>query len=558
MKNSDTVDGVDGTPLVFPDILKDKATILQAVRVFFDLYGKIPFFFFRRHEFYKDLENGKIEQPVSMAIVTVVARFMPTLFSKHEGNIEASEYYAQITEKILLFSNTPTLSNIQARLIFCFHLMGHGREYSSWLHLGTAIRMAQILRLQSIDGDEQVVSGLGWGVLNSRQSNSVIDDHSIDLETKRRTFWCCFLLDRILSNGRDRPVSIPVESIHTNFPCSETEFLYPTGNHISRNFSFKTKSAGSLLGQLMLVIEIFGRILAWQGLGGRMLDRVVPWDPSMPVSAMDSDLEEWHNNLPFHYKFTKENLFSQAQLSESRLWVVTMMFYFQAKCYLHREYYPFLPPPGFDPANGPVDGPELVVLDTSDDVPLKAREFWKYSSVAALESAHNISALFQYLVVNDDQPYCLPFLGICLQTADTIHSMYSHFTWPVCDGDHDKEKKLLMRDVVSMVKFEQFWPLAALWLRAIRKYYAVTGVAARKDGDPSVWMNGFVKDQTMNFIREMNIEHHDDPVPEDLDIFTEISNHWGRLSADIPDDDDKSLRINFAIQRSRASDQNDH
>lgn len=51
-------------------------------------------------------------------------------------------------------------------------------------------------------------------------------DHFIRQESQRRTFWSCFILDRILSVGKGRPRLIQVKHLSAlQIPCSDKNFI---------------------------------------------------------------------------------------------------------------------------------------------------------------------------------------------------------------------------------------------------------------------------------------------------------------------------------------------
>ncbi|KAK2801403.1 hypothetical protein FQN49_008910, partial [Arthroderma sp. PD_2] len=59
----------------------------------------------------------------------------------------------------------------------------------------------------------------------NQQREQVNSDDLIEQETKRRTFWSCFILDRCLSNGRLRPRMLRVREIGIQLP-SENAFAF--------------------------------------------------------------------------------------------------------------------------------------------------------------------------------------------------------------------------------------------------------------------------------------------------------------------------------------------
>jgi hypothetical protein len=78
-------------------------------------------------------------------------------------------------------------------------------NFKAWMYTGTAIRMAHALQL----GSE----------FNQRHSPR-------QKEIRRRTFWACFVMDRLISYSNNRPLSIDMVSVRIQLPCPENRFIF--------------------------------------------------------------------------------------------------------------------------------------------------------------------------------------------------------------------------------------------------------------------------------------------------------------------------------------------
>lgn len=120
----------------------------------------------------------------------------------------------------------PTLSVAQACLLLAYEEFGSNRDSGLWMYLGISIRMAQDLGIQKRHGPPH-------GPTDESISEELCDQHSElphspkgsvqDIEDSKReredTFWCIYFLDRVISSGTGRPVTLVDEDIQLCFPA---------------------------------------------------------------------------------------------------------------------------------------------------------------------------------------------------------------------------------------------------------------------------------------------------------------------------------------------------
>ena len=157
--------------------------------------------------------------------------------SRTAAAFAASEVHAAALRNAL-FSGTfttveqPTLAKTQALLMLSLYEWSVRRGALAWIHLGLAIRMAQTLDLFSEDMDAaETATGftnpmaglLATPSLCAIATGEIQDPDSpesfVQEETRRRTAWSCFLLDRYISNGNSRPSAIQVRDMRVQMPC---------------------------------------------------------------------------------------------------------------------------------------------------------------------------------------------------------------------------------------------------------------------------------------------------------------------------------------------------
>jgi hypothetical protein len=223
--------------------------------------------FLQRDRFLKDLKEKKIDTILVDAVCALAARFSPhPLLSPPQappidGTTEAqpevkkSEHGQAFAHRAMTAVvdalSYPTLSVVQACLLLAYEEFGANHDSGLWMYLGISIRMAQDLGMQKLQGLEHnygrtgltpkaIISGqagkLAVEQYESPQASKGSDEgpqSSTEDERARErervdTFWSIFFLDRVISSGTGRPVTLRDEDIELYFPL-QSESQLPNG-----------------------------------------------------------------------------------------------------------------------------------------------------------------------------------------------------------------------------------------------------------------------------------------------------------------------------------------
>lgn len=144
----------------------------------------------------------------------------------------------------------PTLSAVQACLLLAYEQFGSNHDSGLWMYLGISIRMAQDLGLQKHQGLKHNYGqkGVTPKEVMTGQAGKLREDQYDDLDvyqspkgrppaqgTERArerervdSFWSIFFLDRVISSGTGRPVTLRDEDIELRFPL-QSESQLPNG-----------------------------------------------------------------------------------------------------------------------------------------------------------------------------------------------------------------------------------------------------------------------------------------------------------------------------------------
>ncbi|KAH7406735.1 pathway-specific nitrogen regulator [Phaeosphaeria sp. MPI-PUGE-AT-0046c] len=238
------------TPLEIPvydtSAMAPSPLITHLCKLFFVHLG-CSFPFLQRERFMRDLEEKQVDAILVDAVCALSARFSthPLLTGNgehHKGNdsdttkVQAPEYgqaFAQRAKSAIPDAfPCPSVAVVQAALLLAYDEFGASRDSGLWMYLGIAIRMAQDLGMQTLQGlkyegrdgpnPKSLVSDADARSIHTPSSstaNNLEEQEQRAAERERLdTFWSVFFLDRVISSGTGRPVTLRDRDIEISFP----------------------------------------------------------------------------------------------------------------------------------------------------------------------------------------------------------------------------------------------------------------------------------------------------------------------------------------------------
>lgn len=193
------------------------------------------------------LREKKAEAILVYSICAVAARFSshPLLTASYSSDPDCSKHlksdygqnFARRAKSAVVDSfPCPTLASIQACLLLAYVSFGTNQDSALWLFLGCAIRMVQDLGLQKLEGvkyfsqrpDDSDAYATAASISQQAEEKSgpgkvsktmdISSDRDIFEAELTDTFWAVLMLDRVISSGTGRPVTLRDEDVDLPFP----------------------------------------------------------------------------------------------------------------------------------------------------------------------------------------------------------------------------------------------------------------------------------------------------------------------------------------------------
>ncbi|KAG5786033.1 hypothetical protein H9Q73_000333 [Fusarium xylarioides] len=350
---------------------------------------------------------------VLLGILMLTARFHPDLVryvthlpNQHSSNtrpstskpkpgpLYASDFFATTLTTGLgplrTAMDSLTVERIQSFLMLGLFEWSQENNSSAWMYLGIAIRMAKLMRLEQ---DDRRMAILENQAPDTKRFEKKSPEIVIIRETRRRTMYSCFIMDRLMSCGSERPLSIAVESMLIQLPCSEMAFdlslqVY-TGLLQPREGSSQPQiSDDSTLSRFVKLVEIWGEISRYISMGGRSREVHPPWNPKSTFYKLREKIIAFDKDLPDTFTLSRQNYYRHDNHQATNAYVSLHMLASVCQIVLNREYLPFLPLRCREP-----QGPSIVnqtILNFAPD------RFWEESAEDVFQSSRNIIDLHKY------------------------------------------------------------------------------------------------------------------------------------------------------------------
>ena len=215
------------------------------------------------------------------------------------------------------------MSNIQANLILSLSELLADSGSSHWMYSGTAIRMAQIMRLNK----------------EYHQGQSLRDR-----ELRRRTFWACVCFDRMLAFLLSKPCTLAAANIGIALPSTDISLLYEENTHgltLDNIAAFSRRpSEIGLAPYFIKTVMLWSELANLRVFRSRLIDVLPPTNPNSRISRYHEALRSWVGILPPVLRWTRQNHRLHQGLGQARTFIAMHFLIHGAFCVANQMYLP--------------------------------------------------------------------------------------------------------------------------------------------------------------------------------------------------------------------------
>ncbi|ERT03199.1 hypothetical protein HMPREF1624_01504 [Sporothrix schenckii ATCC 58251] len=285
--------------------------------------------------------------------------------------VSLSDFYARQASVLgRHLTDQPSIPTIQAFLVLAVRELVAWKDFKAWMHAGTALRMADALQLSvELDADQQAPFVFGPTATSARRHVG-----PRQRETRRRTFWACFVVDRLISYTCHHRFYISLPPVISKGVA--TNVLYGTrggGEDVrlpcaNNTFAFDENDPGPWLndfmggqsphqtpgGQLSLsrtsvtpfylcLLRLWGDMALLHATGGRRRTPYAPTDPAGPFAKAGAAISDFATQVvPPAMHWSAANYRLHRLTGQAQMFVQFNFLLHHARCVMHHEYLPQL------------------------------------------------------------------------------------------------------------------------------------------------------------------------------------------------------------------------
>ena len=190
---------------------------------------------------------------------------------------------------------------------------------------GTALRMAQALNLNV----------------------EVSQRHTLrQKEVRRRTFWACFVVDRLISYSCNKPFTISFESAQVQLPCPELNFafdeIFPSISAKDLILHANQVSQIGIMPFFIKLVDLWGNMAFLHVSGGRRRSKHGPNSPESEFYRYRDAIEDFSSSLPQYLSWSPQKYKLHQVTGQAQAFVNFNFLLHHSRCIMHQEYLPQL------------------------------------------------------------------------------------------------------------------------------------------------------------------------------------------------------------------------
>ena len=222
-------------------------------------------------------------------------------------------------------TNVYQVQTIQAYLILAIRELMIWSNIKAYMYAGTALRMAQALNLN----------------VEVRQLQSPREK-----EVRRRTFWACFVVDRLISYSCNKPFTLSFESAQISLPSPATSFAFDEvfAGPSTKDLVLHANQVSQIgiMPFLIKMTHLWGDMAFLHVSGGRRCSKNGPNSPESEFYRYREAIDDFSSSLPQSLSWSPQNYKLHQVTRQAQAFVNLNFLLHQSKCVMHQEYLPQL------------------------------------------------------------------------------------------------------------------------------------------------------------------------------------------------------------------------
>lgn len=336
------------------------------------------------------------------------------------------------------------------------------------MYTGIALRMAQALHLN----------------VEARQGCSVRQK-----EIRRRTFWACFNVDRVISYSCNKPFTLSFDSARIQLPCPENFFAFDEvfPGILINELSLHSNQISHLgvMPFFISMVQLWGDMALLHISGGRRRSRYGPHDPKSDFYQYRNAIETFCVSLPLSLSWSAENYKLHRLTGQAQIYVNFCFLLHHSKCVMHQEYLPHLDSQysltlEMDNITSTCDAAGIS-LDYGDDTIIKP-------CIYSVNTITNMALMLNADSEKDRELLQSTFAANAILTASAVHLwvLYTQ-TCDACPKHEALAKAEKLRQVIK--SWQPQWVVATAWVETLEMLYKLYVYSYGKvvDSDLDCW-----------------------------------------------------------------------
>ena len=317
------------------------------------------------------------------------------------------------------------------------------------MYAGTALRMAQALSL-NVEVSQRY---------SPRQK-----------EIRRRTFWACFVVDRLISYSCNKPFTLSFQSARVQLPCPENVFAFDevyTGLTVE-GLALQANQVSQLgiMPFFIALVRLWGDMALLHVSGGRRRSKYGPHSSEGEFYQYERAIEDFSSNLPPSLSWSAQNYKLHQVTRQAQAYVNLNFLLHHSRSVMRQEYLPQLD--SQYALNSELDDTTIydaagISLDYQDATIIKP----------CMTSIHIITDMALTLNTGSDKDRELLqsiFAANAILTASAVHLwvLYTQ-TCDACPKHEALAKAEQLRQIIK--SWQPQWRVATAWVETLEMLY---------------------------------------------------------------------------------------